>query len=332
MTPEVKIRGFRLPGSEPRRDATLPPFCIDLPYPAIEDLPEFAGRIDSGALSHGIRHYNGSICRVGVRTFMAYRVESYRAISSVAVCELSSEFTVIHDQVLRPATDNPETHIEDPHMAAIDGRLYVMVANVVRGFPSICRQRLFKVDQDTLEIVAEVDVPFGTGVEKNWTPFELPSGGIGIVYKQRPRQVIEAATKRGFTTPEVAVAPKDSSLSGRTSPLRISADHYLEFVGGHVKFTETRRGTRYWFGAVLFEAREPYNVIGWTSEPLVWASEASPTIFNPMPGGGHPVCILPAGAILEENGGLHVLVSCGVNDSYIALLRFDLERLLALLG
>jgi hypothetical protein len=59
----------------------------------------------------------------------------------------------------------------------------------------------------------------------------------------------------------------------------------------------------------------------------VWASEASPTIFNPLPGGGHPVCIVPAGALLQRDG--MVLVSGGVNDSYNVILRFELEKLLA---
>ena len=72
-------------------------------------------------------------------------------------------------------------------------------------------------------------------------------------------------------------------------------------------------------------ATEPFWTLGWTTTPLVWGSEASPTIHNPLPGGGHPICILPAGAMLD---GHDVAISCGVNDSYIAILKYGIEDLL----
>ena len=121
------------------------------------------------------------------------------------------------------------------------------------------------------------------------------------------------------------MAPPESSLSGRTGPLQVTPHLYLEFVGGHVKFQN--RGTRYWFGAVVFDAKTPFRVMGCTRDPLVWGSEASPTIFNPLPRGGHPVCILPAGAMLDESKE-NVFVSAGVNDSYNVILKFNIKELL----
>ena len=327
-----RIRGFAMPAHDATGGKVVPfshPYEVDLPHPAIEELPSFVKRIDSAELTHGVRHYNGSIAMHDGRIFMAYRVESYRAVSRVAVCELGEDFGVLRDALLEPAVPRPDTQIEDPHLASVGGKLMVVLSNVVRDFPSTCTQRVFTVCPQGLRIECEVEAPFGSGIEKNWTPFELPNGGLGLVYKQRPRMVIEVATKAGHTSPEVACGVEGSSLSGRTGPLRLPNGLFLEFVGGHVPIPgRATRKTRYWFGALLFEAKPPFRVVASTKEPLVWASEASPTTLGPLPGGGHPVCILPAGAIFEGDEKESVLVSCGVNDSYIAMLRFSVKELM----
>lgn len=322
---KTRVGGFRLPSSEPSAADRrfVPPHEIDLPHPAIESLPEFVCRVESHDLQHGVRHYNGSIARHEGRIFMAYRFESFRALSRVGLCELDSDFRVLRDAVLEPVLEKRETQIEDPHMASVGGKLIIVISNVVREFPPTCRQRVFTVDPRNLRIEAEIDAPFGMGIEKNWTPFELPDGSLGIVYKQRARMVIRVGDKEGWAHESPYVSPAESSLSGRTGPLRISDGLYLEFVGGHVRIQH--RGTRYWFGALIFEAKPPFKVVDYTKEPLVWASEASPTLFNPIPKGGHPVCILPAGAMIS---GEDVHVSCGVNDSYVAILKFSLRDIL----
>ena len=152
------------------------------------------------------------------------------------------------------------------------------------------------------------------GIEKNWVPFELPTGELAIVYKQVPRTIINVGTAEGWTVSDVPMKPKGEScsISCRTGPLRYSATRYIEFVGGHVR--TMYRNTRYWFGALVFEASPPFKVVAWTQEPLVWASEASPTIFNPIPRGGHPVCITLRLALMLDNGDADRR-SCGVNDS-----------------
>lgn len=307
------------------------PHEIDLPYPAIEELPSFVRRIESRDFQPGVRHYNGSIARHSGRIFMAYRVESYRAVSSVGVCELNEEFSVIRGELLSPELSNPETQIEDPHLASVRGRLICIVSNVVRGAVSTCQQRILIIDPDTLGICGELAHALGNvnGIEKNWTPFELPDGSLGVVYKQRPRTIARVNDREGWTWegPDMRQKGDGSTVSGRTGPLRLPDGNYLEFVGGHVKLPPTaRRGTRYWFGALVFEGKAPFRVLAHTAEPLAWASEASPTIFNPLPGGGHPVCIMPAGALVT---GSDVFVSCGVNDSYNVILRFDMGKIMS---
>jgi predicted GH43/DUF377 family glycosyl hydrolase len=331
----TRIGGFPLPGSAAFRtkEPGTFPASIELPHPAIEDLPAFVRRVDSAALSPGCRHYNGSICRHLGRIFMAYRFEGYDAVSRVGVCEMDEGFGVLRDRTLEPEID-PEigVQIEDPHMASVAGKLICIVSHVVRSFPPVCRQRILEIDPESLSVAGETPCPLGNvnGIEKNWTPFELPGGELGVVYKQTPRTLARVSDREGWVTPGCPMKPAGTkaSVSGRTGPLRIGGGLYLEFVGGHVEFNQTKRGTRYWFGALVFEDKAPFSVRAHTKEPLAWASEASPTLFNPLPGGGHPVCILPAGAMLED-GGRTVAVSCGVNDSYIAVLRYDIPELLA---
>jgi hypothetical protein len=263
---------------------------------------------------------------------MAYRVESYRAVSRVGICELNALFDVIRDALLAPELTNPETQIEDPHLASVGGKLVCVVSNVVRGVISTCQQRILTVCPDLLTVQGEIQHALGNvnGVEKNWTPFELLDGSLGVVYKQRPRTLARVTDSEGWTcdAPDMLPRGDGATISGRTGPIRLAvAGKYLEFVGGHIKLpTTARRGTRYWFGAVLFDDAPPFKVIAYTKDPLAWASEASPTIFNPLPGGGHPICILPAGAMRL---GDDVFVSCGVNDSYNVVLRFNLGALLA---
>lgn len=316
--------------------APLSPFpnSIELPYPAIEELPCFVRRIDSGCLSPGVRHYNGSVCRHMGRIFMAYRFESYSAVSRVGVCEMDGDFNVLRDRVLSPSIVREGEHIEDPHMASASGKLICVVACVFRDVITTCQQRIIEVDPDTLEAGADVPHALGNvnGVEKNWTPFELPDGSLGVVYKQRPRTLARVSDSEGWVHegPDMRQPGEGSSISGRCGPLRLADGTYLEFVGGHVKLpTLARRGTRYWFGALIFEGTAPHRVVARTERPLAWASEASPTIFNPLPGGGHPVCILPAGAMFHVEQSGDVVVSCGVNDSYIVMLRFKLDELLS---
>ena len=335
MSQKAKLRGW-MPGGDPHagKPHEPAPHEIDLPYPAIEELPEFVTRIESADLSHGVRHYNGSIVRHGGRIFMAYRVESYRGVSSVGICELNGHFSVIRDALLSPKMEQP-SNIEDPHMGSVGGKLYVFLSHVERrmafGDPIICRQRLFELDPETLGIAAEIPHTFGNvkGVEKNWTPFELPCGSLGFVYKQdATRSTVRVHDAKGWTCVGASMKPSGDScsISSRTQPLRISKSMYLQFVGGHVRLSgRNNRGTRYWVGAVAFSSAEPFWTLGWTTEPLVWGSEASPTIHNPLPGGGHPICILPAGAMLD---GHNVFISCGVNDSYNVILRYDIQALL----
>lgn len=320
-----------------------PPAEIPLPVPSIESLPEYLGAIDPKTLSEGARHYNGSVAKVDGRIFMAYRFETYSARSRVGLCELALIGCGLEDgvyEVRRNVTleleGDPRAHAEDPHMACVGGRLHLFFAHVVLGIPCVCRQRLVIIDPDTMGVVSEERVSIGDyhSIEKNWQPFEDERGRLSVVYQQNPRTIISVPEKAlsQVNLPPMAPGkeqgPHDKpgaqrKVSGRTPPIRISDSEYLEFVGGHVP--DFYRNSRYWFGAICFEAKAPYRVTRFTPQPLVWGSESSMTIHSPRPNAGHPICIFPSGVFLE---GGNVVVSCGVNDSFICLLRYNMEALL----
>lgn len=295
-------------------------------HPAVEHLPEFMGNISAQSLMPACRNFNGAICLVHGKLVMAYRREANSAMNTIVMAELNSEYAVVRNIPVE-IPPMPGVHYEDPRLAVIGNWLYLIVAHVKFGMPNLCKQRLFKLNHE-YQPIEEIDVPYGhheNGLaEKNWLPFELPTGGIGIVYSQRPHLVIEVESSVGHHTPGVKGWAYGKSMNGRTPPMRFGEDYYLSFFGGHIK--HEFRGARYFMGAQLFRAKAPFDVLMCTKDPLCWGSELSPTIFSARPGSGHPCCIFPAG-IVRDNG--HVVVSCGVNDSYVALLRYSINELVS---
>ncbi len=331
MPPNLVVSSGFLPTIRRSPPAESQPHSVDLPYPAIEELPEFAGRIDSSRLQPACRHFNGSIARFGGHIFLVYRLETFNAVSKLGIAELNSEFAVVADKELE-LPEEEGVHYEDPRLTVMGNQLVLQFAHVKFGLPVVCRQRMVIIGNfpecamQGIRPFEEIPLPFGNihGIEKNWSPFVLENGAAALVYQQRPRLIIEVVSRAGHASTKVMRTPPSSSLSGRCPPLKISDEHYLEFVGGHIPCH--RRATRYWFGAQLFTAAAPYAVVKATKAPLVWGTEASPTLLSPRPHAGHPACIFPSGIMRE---GEYVIVSCGVNDSYIALLRYHIPTLLA---
>lgn len=324
MTPT--LRGPSLPSASAWPLPTSGVHEIKISHPPIEANPAFVGRIESRDLQAGVRHYNPSICRHKGRLLMAYRFESFTAVSRIGLAVLDEEFRVVRDSLLLLPEEPKDVHWEDARLCEAGGRLFIIAAFIRLVVPPICQQRLFEVDADASVAIREIPLGFGKigGIEKNWSPFAMADGELAFVYQQKPRLVVEVYSRRGHESAGVPIAPRGASLSGR-SPLARVGEHYLEFVGGWVR--EDIRGGRYWYGAQLVRGEAPFDVVKYLPEPLAWGSEASPTIHSPRPRGGHPVCLFPSGAVVE--GGGDVLLSVGVNDSYCVLMRYNIADLIA---
>ena len=317
---------MRMPTDEElslRSLVNFPPTGLPLDFPAIEELPEFMGRVDVSSLHPCCRAFNPSICAFMGGRFMAYRSEAVNAINSVRLARLSADLAVTADMSVQLPPESGVQY-EDPRLTEVAGKLHLMVVHVKFGMPNICKQRLFVIEPDG-SVECEIPLPFGMEgkPEKNWLPFELPGGDLGIVYTQKPHHVIEVTRAIGHMSPGLLDFKLGRMLSGRTPPLRVYGSTYLSFFGGHVK--HSYRGARYFVGAQLFSAKPPYEIMAATPTPISWPSECAPNLFSDRQSSGHPICIFPGGIIKE---GDNLIVSCGVNDSYIVFLRYSLSALL----
>lgn len=321
-------------GSRIGGDVTkIPAGGLVLKYPAIEELPEFLREIPNRSLLPGCRAFNLSITKApDGRILGAYRLEHWNGMNTLAIAVMDPlNFHVERNIHLEfPPDLEPGAHWEDPRITVVGGELLLICAWVRFGAPTICRQRLFLLDQSDFRVMGEINLPYGRAAEgfpeKNWMPFETPEGGLAIVYQQRPWTIIEHPSAAGHDGPGlVGWRMPGKYLSGRTPPLKLPGGRmYLSFFGGHVK--HDYRGARYFMGALIFSADRPFSVILATPEPLCWGSERSSTFLSSRPASGHPCCIYPAGAVLQ---GDMVVVSCGVNDSYNVLLQYSLTDLMS---
>ena len=296
--------------------------------PPIEELPEFVRRIEG--LFPCCRAFNGSLCLFRDKWIFAYRVERYDGINRLALAFMDEGGEVLANQWLSMPDETGSDHWEDPRLCVVGGRLVLACAYVRFAPMTFCQQRMFWLDGRTFQPVEEVEgLNFGQNhgsgcIEKNWMPLELPDGALGLVYNQRPHVVVDVATRRGYTTPGLMGWRHGKLLSGRTPPLRVNPDYYFAFFGGHIK--HALRWGRYFIGAHLFESKPPYRIIAATPDPIAWGSEASPTLYSSRPGSGYPLCHFPAGAAVLGNT---IWMSSGINDSYNALFRYDLSKLIA---
>lgn len=324
-------KASRLAGDASR----VPDDGLELKYPAVEQLAEYFRTIPNAALLPGCRAYNLSICQLpDGRVLGAYRLEHWNARNTLAVCWLDPLNLEVHCNMhlTFPVEEVKGAHWEDPRLAIVGGQLLLICAWVKFGAPTICRQRMFLLEETggVVRAAGEIRLPYGRAEEghpeKNWMPFETPEGGLAIVYGQRPWHVIEHPSAAGVTGPGlVGWKMPGKFLSGRTPPVKLPGGRmYLAFFGGHVR--HEYRGARYFMGAMAFSADRPYAIVLATPEPLAWGTEASPTLLSSRPASGHPCCLYPAGAIIQ---GEEVIVSCGVNDSYNVLLRYGLTDLMS---
>ncbi len=311
------------------------------------NLPSPIARLDSRKLQPGYRHANAAICQHDGRLLCAYRYQQPDGSLQVGICRLNKKLQPMDDRRVDLA-EPAGSWIEDPRLCVAGGRLILLVAQINHGSetpiasagnftlaisppttgPGGFFVRAFVLDDETLQPERELPLPFGHNGrgrnEKNWMPFELPGGSLGLVYGLRPHAVIEQATGTIHTTPGIA-RWRWGTLSGRTNAILLDADRYLALIGGHV--AHSSRNSRYWVGAYTFSATTPHHILGVSHEPLLWADEHAPALLNLGCPSWNPVCLFPAGLVREDDESL--LVSAGTNDSFVDFLRFDLARVLA---
>lgn len=214
---------------------------------------------------------------------------------------------------------------EDPRLFVADGKLFLAYIELNgRHRDGLFTQELVELSAD-LKSARRIPLNYGnngTKTEKNWIFFDAGSGRIGIVYSLCPHKVAIISVEDGrlleqHTTRGIA-GWNFGTLSGGTPAMRASDDTFIHFL--HSYIPHARRQRQYSVSAAIFSANAPYACIGVSEKPLVWASEEDPAIVNPRRPNWNPLCIFPAG-LVEHDGTW--LVSCGINDSSIALLKIS---------
>ena len=272
-------------------------------YPAITSHPGLVALIDPAKLMPARRHYNGSICRHGPRLLLAYRYERADGRSGVAIHALGKTWQPAGKTLLDLAPAEDGTDFEDPRLCEIMGALiltHVSVRHAPRG-DGIFRQHISLVDIEA-GTISERPTDTATEHEKNWTVWDADVGKRWLL--KRP-----------------AFAWPWGRPSGGTPAMQDKAGRLIAF--GHAHVPDVERCRRYNLFAMQIDPATA-QVTHVSRRPLWWGSEDDLAIVSPRSHRWMPLCVFPAGLVIDE---AEYLVSLGVNDSATAILRFGPDEL-----
>lgn len=162
----------------------------------------------------------------------------------------------------------------------------------------------------------------GRRSEKNWQFFSH-DGALHFIYSIVPHIVVRLGDDfrpaEEYRTDAPLNWPWGEVLRGGTPPLRVgpTGEAYLTFFHSHAVHRQANR--RYAMGAYLFDSKPPFTIRK-ISPVLLRASDQDKITPNPSVPGWNPLVVFPMGA--WYSGG-SVTVTCGVNDSFDALVRID---------
>lgn len=293
---------------------------------SILENPAYAGTIVTPDLPDALRHYNPGLAAWKKKLIIAWRVELTDGTSDLALGELDG-LTITHAQRLHLRDDLHNAL--DPRLCVAGGKLWLLYAWENRD-----GGEGYNVQQHVREItrkgrtwsIGEAFVPrlFGNGEKlvKNWIPFEYDGdltvmngpafGGSAFVFVP------------GIMEQPVPVECPFGSFSGRTQALRVG-DELVALVGGHRPHISGQ--THYYFAAMTWDAAtlQPLRL---SHRPLAWGGENDVVIPTPRCDNYKPLCLFPSGLIVSSSDGLPVFIAaCGVNDSFMVLLRFTFDDL-----
>jgi hypothetical protein len=299
-------------------------------FPSITKSPWFVGRIRPPKSIKGARHYNPALAKIsnGDRV-IAWRVEDATGESKIAIGFLAKGLNIQKAEMLDLTP--PGVWAEDPRLVVVGDDLWLQYAHVTSHEVGWSVKQVFRKIwrwgngwQVGVAFIPDVGGN-GTGCVKNWVPFDLDETLSWLLWpaKGGASQRQDGQLPKLIETYPVRY-PFGETLSGRTQALRLDAEpigEYLCLVGGATH--HDTRCKRYFFAAMTF-CSETLNPTGISRRPLAWASDEDETIPCPRDPQYNPSVIYPSGLILE---GDSILVSCGVHDSWMCLLRIPLAEL-----
>jgi len=295
--------------------------------------------------------YNPSICRISDnrlllaqrRTYWRKPISHWRHLRNHVLFSFLDPF----DETLEPTLPEgigwvpriPNEQYEDPRICVWQNQ--VVMASVCwhnlsyTSKPQITLSRF----NDDLQVEHRWHLPYGgngsfpAGAEalpqKNWCPFPLPDGRLGILYHHNPHTVLSMGdwgeTPREYVTPGLDPAlwlwgePRCSTPPVPIDGLYLTLFHSSTFAYHHPKCGPRMR---YHVGMILFDDEPPYRILYHSRKPILSGSNLS---FCPD---GHPPCIFPGGLILNPET-LEALVVAGLNDAYSLWFKMDAEKVMS---
>lgn len=290
-------------------------------FPSVTTSPNFLTWLKVPAKCGGVRHYNGSTCKVGERLLHCWRMEDATGKSTLWLGQVDAKgkLSKCKELVADPAYD-----AEDPRLFIVGDSLRLMWSKV-RDTRHACGSwnvvmMLSYLDPSSLAVIssAEVELPGirSRSCEKNWTP--LPDGGwlydipAGVSVTADGRLI----RNRPWEYPW-------GSFSGSSPAIPFpECKTWLMFFHGFQPHPS--RHKRYYFGAAEIDPAT-HKVLRLSRTPLVFSSEEDPTIVCPRCAAYNPSVVFPAGLVREAGG--RWFVSGGVHDSRDAWWSFSTEDL-----
>lgn len=218
--------------------------------------------------------------------------------------------------------------LEDPRLFAHADRLHAAF-NLPDGYPPKRVQVgyvRFAKDLSGVEHTHVYKSPGGRRYEKNWVPFDGPSGELRWVYDSKPDHAVMDAA--GWVRPECTTPNPfpwtGGVIRGGATPVKMTDPRhgyvYYHFFHGCLKRLQ---GSVYSVGCLVFAADPPFRVLRQTPTPLVWPDPADNRDdvvkrFVVWPGGAVP-----------HAGAWHLAV--GVNDTYCRIVRLPFKQVEAAL-
>lgn len=231
----------------------------------------------------------------------------------------------------------------DPRVIRIGPRVFVFYALIERDAQGVidgscvCLAE-FTVDADLWTCVSVFKLPKApiTGHtstdaqanwEKNWVPFAIDDGRIGLLYSHEPWDVLTLNVEAG-ASPKLEALDRGPSLGwdfgtirGGTPPVPYDDDHLITFFHA-AQVSGSRR--LYTVGACVFRATAPYSPVLQTQFPLLTAPYKS--VATRFGWGFAGSVFFPLGAERIEAG---YRLICGLDDGEIATFVIDHAALAA---
>jgi len=294
-------------------------------FPSITTSPFYAGKIVMPAkfAALGVRHYNPSIADFQGKRWICWRVEYEDGLNRLALGELQG-LKIVKPKLLKFG-EGEQPSAEDPRLFVLNGNELMLQFTDVDWHkdrnPEVQLKFCTILDMERGALGTEV-LPLiagnGERITKNWTMFEAATRLMAHEWPEKGGVLNLETLERHFTPP---CHYPFGTFSGRTPALKIG-DRYLAIGGGHAPHETATH--RCYITAYTFAAKPPFEILEVSAKPLMYASDDDDSIVSPRDGKHAAPTIFPAGLILD---GEDLLLSAGVNDSWMCLLRIPMKAL-----